>query len=744
MQERTADGYVFRTDLRLRPDPGSTPPVIPIETALNYYEAHGQNWERAALIKARPVAGDIEAAVSFLNELAPFIWRKHLDFAAIQDVHSIKRQIHAHKGHAEIAVAGHNIKLGRGGIREIEFFAQTQQLIAGGRIVELRKLRTVEALASLCDLGWIDAKARDELTSAYWYLRDLEHRLQMVADEQTHTLPTEKGELLRIALMMGCDDTKQFSSELKDVLITVEHYYADLFESAPELSLTGGNLAFTGEDDDPGTVATLEKMGFSRPSDTIRTIKGWHYGRYAALQTSQARELLTELTPALLEKFSETGNADQAIFGFDRFVSGLPAGIQLFSLLKTNPALMSLLIQILGAAPRLADTITRKPHVFDGLLDPNMSGSLPQVEALGKHLDALLSRSPNYELALDAARIFALEQKFLIGIHLFTGSITAYQAGEAYSDLADILIDAMLKMVSKEFESQHGNVAGGKVCVLGMGRLGSRELTAGSDLDLIFLYDHENEADKSDGAKPLYASQYFIRLTQRLITAMSAPTAEGVLYELDFRLRPSGKAGPLATHVGSFLKYQSGEAWTWESQALTRARCVAGDPDFSILVKSEIEKIITLDRDPRKLRRDVRGMRKTIDDQKKTSNLWNIKDIKGGLIDIEFIGQWAELQRDPVNQTSARSTREQIENASKNLIAGSDKSNLLKALDFYTIILQLLRLCISDTFSGQDAPQGLREVLCKSLGLPSLSNAEAHLKEAQGMVRTIFSRVLRS
>ena len=317
LQERTGDGYVFRTDLRLRPDPSSTPLVIPTEAALNYYEGQGQNWERSAMIKANPIAGDIKAGNQFLKELSPFIWRKYLDFAAINDVHSIKRQIHAHKGHGEIAVYGHNIKLGRGGIREIEFFAQTQQLIAGGRNPDLRDRETIATLASLAENKWIKSETANELTQAYWFLRSLEHRLQMVRDEQTHTLPETEKEMSVIAAMFGEQSLKKFEAKTMKILQCVEGHYAALFESEPSLSSNNGNLVFTGGDDDPETVKTLKNMGYKNPSMAIDTIRQWHVGKLPALRTTQAREILTELAPSLLEVFSKTHSPDQTLSAFD-------------------------------------------------------------------------------------------------------------------------------------------------------------------------------------------------------------------------------------------------------------------------------------------------------------------------------------------------------------------------------------------------------------------------------------------
>ncbi len=494
LQDRTEHGYVFRTDLRLRPDPGSTPLAIPVEAALTYYEGRGQNWERAAMIKARPVAGDLAAGEAFLKELQPYVWRKYMDYAAIADVHSIKRQIHAHKGHGEIAVRGHNVKLGRGGIREIEFFVQTQQLIAGGRFPELRGRETVPMLARLAERGWITAEARDALTRQYWFLRRVEHAVQMVADEQTHTLPEDDEGLERIARMLGYADAEAFAAAFRAALQQVERHYAALFEAAPELSAGVGNLVFTGDVDDPDTLQTLHRLGFQRPSDICRVIRAWHFGRYRVTRSAEARERLTELTPALLEAFGRTRRADEALMRFDEFLSGLPAGIQLFSLLQSKPALLKLLATIMGAAPRLAAVITRRPHVFDGLLDPALLTELPDRAYLADRLTAFIDGDRVYEDVLDRLRIFASEQKFLIGVRLLAGSIDAARAGTAFSDLADLTIGAALGAVTEEFARRHGRVAGGRAALLGMGKLGSRELTAGSDVDLILLYDHYADA----------------------------------------------------------------------------------------------------------------------------------------------------------------------------------------------------------------------------------------------------------
>jgi [glutamine synthetase] adenylyltransferase / [glutamine synthetase]-adenylyl-L-tyrosine phosphorylase len=744
LQERTADGYVFRTDLRLRPDPGSTPLAVPVEAALIYYEGRGQNWERAAFIKARPVAGDLKAGESFLRELTPFVFRKYLDYAAIADIHSIKRQIHVHKGHGAIAVKGHNVKLGRGGIREIEFFAQTQQLIAGGRMPDLRIRATEPALHALAEARWIDVQTAEELTECYWFLRDVEHRIQMVHDEQTHVLPETEAELKRIAFMLGFIDTTAFSTALESVLKTVEKRYARLFEKEEGLSSPIGNLVFTGQKDDPDTLKTLKALGFERPEDISRVIRTWHYGRYRATQSVEARERLTEMTPDLLKAFGESRRADEALLRFDNFLAGLPAGIQLFSLLGNNPALLDLMVNIMAAAPRLAEIIAQRPHVFDGMLDPGLLVEIPTRDYLGKRLKGFLSSARHYEEILDRLRIFAAEQRFLIGIRLLTGAIGGAQAGQAFTDLADLVIEAALKAVIAEMEAVHGQISGGRVALLGMGKLGSFELTAGSDVDLILLYEHDDEVIESDGAKPLDTLRYYTRLTQRLIAALSAPTGEGVLYEVDMRLRPSGNKGPVATRLRAFAKYQREEAWTWEHMALSRARLVCGDASLTAEAEAIMAEVLGLDRDPAKIAADVVEMRALIEEEKPPRDLWDLKLVPGGLIDIEFIAQFLALVapiRGRVVRTNGLSTADALK-AFGDLIDANDRDVCLQALKLYTDLSQVIRLCIDGPFDPANVPAGLIDRVVRAAECPDIKTVEAELKRNVKAVRKVFSRVV--
>ncbi|HUG61867.1 MAG TPA: bifunctional [glutamine synthetase] adenylyltransferase/[glutamine synthetase]-adenylyl-L-tyrosine phosphorylase [Methylomirabilota bacterium] len=744
LQERTADGYAFRTDLRLRPDPGATAVAISVLAALQYYESMGQNWERAAMIKARACAGDVAAGERFLRELRPYVWRKYLDYAAIRDIHSIKRQIHAHKGHGKVAVAGHNVKLGRGGIREIEFFVQTQQLIAGGRHPQLRGRSTLAMLDVLVDLGWLDAPVRDDLAGAYDMLRRVEHRIQMVADEQSHTLPDTPDGLDRIGRMMGYLDGRAFAKALEQRLTAVSEHYADLFEGEGELTSDLGNMVFTGDDDDPGTLKTLAGLGYLKPEDVTRAVRAWHFGRYAATRSTRAREILTEITPRLLAALAETDAADHAFKAFDAFLARLPAGVQLFSLLAENRALMDLTATIMGTAPRLADIVARRPHVMDALLEPAFFERVPTREVLAQRLAFTLGESVAFEEALDRARIFGQEQMFLIGVRVLSGTLGARRAGAAFARLADLLVGAMLDAARAELERVHGRIPGGSAVVVAMGKLGGQEMTAASDLDLILLYDHDPDAAASDGARPLAPTQYYARLTQRLVSALSAPTAEGKLYEVDFRLRPSGNAGPLATHVDAFSRYQEHDAWTWEHMALTRARVIAGPDDLTSRVETVVRATIARPREADAIRADVADMRARIQAEKPGSDPFDLKLAPGGLIDVEFIAQALQLLHAAEHPALASTNTEATLSAAAEagVLDPADAEVLIPAIRLYHDVTQVLRLAVAGPFKRAEVPGGVLALIARAGGMPTIDALEAQLVETETAVRACFERLI--
>jgi len=742
LQERTADGYVFRTDLRLRPDPASTAIAISTITAVSYYESVGQNWERAAMIKARACAGDIAAGEAFLNEISPFVWRKYLDFAAVADVHAMKRQINAYRGHGEIAVEGHNIKVGRGGIREIEFFAQTQQLIAGGRNPHLRDRDTLTTLDKLCEDKWIDTAARDAMKEAYSFLRTVEHRLQMLNDEQTQTLPAERDDLERFARFLGLANRDDFAKVLLNHLDKVQYYYAHLFEKAPPTDRRA--LLFPADADDHKTLDRLAELGFRKPLEVSATVRHWLDGTYRPLKGEVVRGHLEALIPVLLEQLARTDNPNATLVLFDHFLANLRGPARLLSLLRQNPDLIALIALVLGTAPRLGETLAQHPHVMDALVDPSFFGALPDEIELGRRFDSALAQSRYDEDLLERIRMFGLEYMFLIGVRILSGTVTARQAGEAFAQLADAVVRAVHRAVVGSFALAHGHMRGEETAVLAMGKLGGYEMTASSDLDLILIYDFDNNEPESNGARRLYGPQYFARLTQRLINALTAQTNYGALYQVDMRLRPSGRAGPVATQLDSFAAYHETEAWTWEHMALTRARVVSASPSFKQRIERVIQDVLRRPRDAELIAGDVVEMRAAIAKEKGDKDRWDLKYVAGGLIDIEFIVQYLQLiharQLPDILDTS---TARALDKAWALRVLPVEEAEILRpAVQLYHDLTQILRLCLPSAFDPKTAGAGLLRLLARAADVPDFATLDATLIETQAKVRASFVRIL--
>ncbi len=744
MQERTPDGYVFRTDLRLRPDPSSTPAALSTLAALTYYESQGQNWERAAMIKARPVAGDLAAGEAFLHELRPFIWRKSLDFAAIEDIKSVKRQIDARHGAFTADLYGHNIKLGHGGIREIEFFVQTQQLIWGGRKPALRTRATVPNLALLTAEGLMTSKVAEELSRAYRLLRTIEHRLQMREDQQTHSLPTEEEGFVALAAFAGYASVGALRADLLRALTIVQRHFAALFRGSPNLGQEG-NLVFTGSDDDPETLQTLKRLGFSDPHSVADRIRNWHYGKVRATRTKRARELLTELAPALLRSLANTANPDAAFARFDDFIRDLPAGLQLFSLLYSNPSLLKLLADVMGSAPHLAGMLARYPALFDAVLAGDFFAPLPDRVVLRARLAERLRLSVAYEESLEICRRFHNEQQFRAGIHLLKSLSTVDQVFAMLSDLADVVVEAVLACVRSEFAESYGLFEGGEMVILGLGKLGGQELGFGSDIDMMCVYDVADGVfdRQSSGPKQVGPRLYFERLVQRLVTALTQLTPEGRLFEVDMRLRPHGNDGPIAVTRESFERYYSEQAWHFEYMALTRARVVAGDARLARGVMESWRARLCVPRDAAQLASDMREMREKVAAQYPARDPWNLKYARGGLMDVAFIVQYlllihAEKAPDILTGHTIRA----VEHLHEQGFVESDMAALLvEAARSYSSLQAILRLSAVEGFTEEQAGDGLRQAIARALATPSFEEAREKLVGLQTRVAACFAEV---
>jgi glutamate-ammonia-ligase adenylyltransferase len=730
LQNVTADGFVFRVDLRLRPDPGATPVTITVDAALSYYESMGQNWERAVYIKARPIAGDIKAGEKFLHDLQPYIWRRYFDFAAIEDVHSMKRQMHAVRGHAEIAAQGHNLKLGRGGIREIEFFVQTQQLIAGGRDPDLRGHRTVEMLDMLAQKQWIDAATAEKLTASYYYLRRMEHRLQMRLDEQTQTLPKDDEGFAAFARFAGYDGPQDFTAALTAHLSGVTAEYAQLFEQAESLSGDAGNLVFTGGEDDPETLETLSNMGFKRPADISAIIRGWHAGRMAATRSARAREILTRLQPILLSKLAQARAPDDGFLRFDQFLTELPAGVQIFSLFQSNPHLLNLLVDIINTAPRLAALLSANAKLVDALVPGHIAEDLPDS-------------FPDFESAMDGLRRHVHEGQFRVGTRTLADPVMAIQHGEDYSHLAETAITTIYNAALADIEQQYGRVAGGDMAVVGLGKLGSGEMTLQSDLDLILICDCPDFAALSDGAKALDADRWFARTARRMMSGLSVPTSEGALYEVDTRLRPSGNAGPLVAKFTSFVDYQSNQAWNWEHMALTRARVLAGGAAVREKVEAAIKAVLTAPRNAAKLVDDAEDMRARLRKHQPQAGPFDIRRGDGGLVDVEFIAQCLQLAHGATHQHLAASMPlPQLLSALRDADCLDDTAHegLQAATNCFLTLRQIASLCLED--NDENPAPAIAALLLEALNEPDLGRLQQTIKTHRAYVTSCFEATM--
>ena len=701
----TAGGYVFRVDLRLRPDAAVTPVCLSMAAAESYYESVGRTWERAAYIKARPCAGDLAAGAKFLKSLIPFVWRKHLDFAAIQDAHDMRLRIRDHRRlNGPVVGEGHNLKLGVGGIREIEFFTQTRQLIAGGRDPDLRDRTTVGGLKALAAKGWVVANLADELTHHYCAHRELEHRLQMVNDSQTHEMPNTADGFRRIVHFMGQTDVAGFRADLKLRLERVDQLTTEFF--APSAAEEGPLL-----------------------SDTARAIvAGW--ASYPALRSERAIGIFQRLRPMLLKRLMQVGNPEEALVALDGFLAGLPAGVQIFSLFDANPQLVELIIDIAATAPALSLYLSRNAGVLDAVIGGSFFATWPEQTDLADALERKMASETDYERKLDSARRFMKEWHFRIGVHHLRGLINAFEAGKQYADLAGSIVQTIWPVVCQEFARKHGPILGNGAVVLGMGSLGARRLNARSDLDLIIIYDPADD-EISVGPRPLAARPYFARLTQALVTALSAPTAEGRLYEVDMRLRPSGRQGPVATSFAGFRAYQDTEAWTWEHLALTRARYVAGNVGLAAKIEDFRLNLLRQKGLGLTVRGDVAAMRQKLATAKPAVGALDAKFGPGKLMDIELIAQTCAL----ICANPSVSVETQLAaGVAGSILSVSDQIVLLKAYKICWALQAAARLLQDHDMSLDVLAQGGLTFVLRETGMQDgatlLSQLEAMTEQA--------------
>jgi glutamate-ammonia-ligase adenylyltransferase len=739
LQSRTSDGYVFRVDLRLRPDPLSTPPAVSVPGALVYYQSVGQNWERAAFIKARPHAGDMPLARAFLDELQGFVWRRSLDFAAIADIQSIKRQIHAWKVDDRLTARGADLKLGRGGIREIEFYAQTLQLIHGGRNPLLRARGTMAALEALSNADRVSRETAVELGEAYGMLRRLEHRAQMIADDQTHRLPESDPARRAVAALDGFQTLRAFDTLVTKTLRTVNRRYGELFADAEAepLSSRHGSLVFTGVEDDAETLSTIARMGFSDPGRVSRDIRSWHHGRIRATRSARERELFTRLAPRLLAAAEASGAPDAAFARFGDFFCALPSSIQIQSLFLAHPDLLDLLVRVLAFAPRFARTLAQRPSVLDSLLDSSFSA---EISAL-PDTSALLARASSFEVAMDEARRLYADSAFRIGSQVLAGRASSEAAGRAFADLADALIAGLAPAALAETERMGGTLEG-ETAVVALGTCGAREMSARSDLDLMTVYAPAPGA--ASALKGWAPETFYARFTQRLIAALSAMTPAGGLYKVDLQLRPSGSAGPVAVSLAALERYYEAEAETWELLALCKARVVwASTPEFGARAGQAVEAALRRPRDPARTAEDVIAMRELMARERPAWGDWDLKLAPGGLVDIEFCAQHLQI----VGAAGGGALRQNTGEALDALTQArpelrSSLADLKSAWLLQTNLAQLLKIALEDPADPSNEPAGFRRLLARAGGARDFPQLERRMAQTRRGVQKAFATLV--
>ncbi len=626
LQEQTADGFVLRTDLRLRPDPLATPLAMSVDSAELYYESVGQNWERSAMIKARPVAGDLDAGGRFLERLRPFVWRRHLDFEAIGDIHSIRRRIHEARGTGAIRAAGHNLKLGRGGIREIEFLAQARQLVFGGRNSRLRRRATCDALDALCRAELIDAAARDDLVHAYGELRRVEHRLQMIDNAQTHDVPATGRGLEHIATFLGHSGRGAFERHVEGLLATTESHYEGFFGN-------GGDGPPPHSAGESGLEGLLQRSGFTQRAGIAHFVGTWRDGTVRALAHERSRELVHRLLPRILAALSATGDGDAAFFNLHAFLGRLPAGVRFLSLLDRHPALLDLVAGIMATAPRLANALGASPALLDYALARDFGTPLPDRERLEDDLAEILDEAEHEEDLLDRVRRWYHDREFRLAVALMRGTADPRQVSHGLSDMCDAVIRQLLRRIGTLFEARHGPLAGSGIAIVAAGRYGMREPAFGPRLDLVIVHHHDRPDLKSCGARPLGAQAWTSRLVQRLLAALTVTTNAGALFDISLALVSEGRTSNLE-------RLAAGEAQ--DLLALAGARVVAASGGLGERAQTALADALATPVEPARLVDAILDRRQRLAGPLGEAAALDAEHGEGGLIDLDLVTRYME------------------------------------------------------------------------------------------------------
>lgn len=649
LSEQTSDGFVFRVDMRLRPNGKAGPLVMSFAAAENYYVTHGREWERYAWVKARQLTGDENIGNGFLKTMRPFVYRKYLDYGTIEAIRSLKESINQELKRKKII---NNIKLGSGGIREIEFIGQVFQLIRGGRDLCLQERSILKVLQELRKKEYITASTATELSIAYDFLRRTEHRLQMVAEQQTHSLPTDKFGQARLAFAMGFANWDSFKKILTKHMGRV-HGHFDLVIAAPQLEKNKENdsglmTVWSGDLEKEEAITILESHGYGTDAKQVAgLLAAVHSGSAYSAYTSTGKQRFDRLIPLLIAAAGLGKHPGKTLARLLNVLEAIGRRSAYLALLVENPLALSQLVKLCSASPWIAEWIAQHPLLLDELLNPVSTFALPEKEQLAEELLKIISQhdSEDLETLMELLREFCNRYVLFLAATEVGPGIESSSLGGYLSNIADVAIEASLNIALAAMTAKHGTpqyVTGSPgFVVIGYGKLGGHELGFGSDVDIIFLHNNCNEGE-TNGERPLANATFFARVSKRLIHILSTRTHGGILYEVDARLRPSGKSGPIVTSLDAFVKYQHERAWTWEFQALVRARPVAGDPELAGLFIAARKQILCQKRDATSLRTDVCEMReKMLATQKPhQSEEFDVKHDRGGIVDVEFMVQY--------------------------------------------------------------------------------------------------------
>ena len=641
LDDTTVDGFSHRVDLRLRPFGSAGRVALSFAGMDQYFQREGRDWERYAWLKARAVAGDIAAGEAWLQSLRPFVYRRYLDFTALDGLREMKAAITAEVSRRDMF---DDIKRGPGGIREIEFLAQALQLIRGGREASLRERRLLHALPALVACGQMAAQDGDDLLHAYGFLRRLENRLQMLRDAQTHALPADPTDRLRIACGLGYADWDALLAALDVQRERVSTEFAALLAPRAGQAAPDALANYWRGMPDRGDAEVLANAGFHDPNGADQSLRDFAQSLGVKSLSDTARARLDRVLPALLHAATRSPQPDAALKRVLGLLQAILRRTSYLALLDEQPSALSRLVDVLARSALLAERIAAYPLLLDELLDVRVSGPMPDAAAMQAECDAALAVD-DPEAALRLLNETRLALSFRMALATLDGRQRAVDSTRQLAQLAQAVVVTALAMADADMRRAHGEVPGGRFAIIGYGSLGGLELGFGSDLDLVFLHDHPADQDSSNGARPLDPGRWYARLAQKVMALLGAVTAAGRLYDIDVRLRPDGGKGSLVSSLASYTEYQRERAWTWEHQALVRARGIAGDA--TLLADFERIRATTLAK-PRE--RDVlfadvikmRGRMRTELDRSDAAR-WDLKQGAGGIVDLEFLLQTGVL-----------------------------------------------------------------------------------------------------